>query len=1340
MADLALSFDVFLPTEFANMDERIVTMDSSEIIPKFVAETFANDDVISTLVSRLKITHPDVNVSDLTCITDLTFWKSLDSNVVDCGTIMALFTLYFNTAVKHVSQYVSLGKLAGLPKNSKWLTILGYRKKGNNADKTKVVACLKRATLIEILNSCYGINSWDSRKIELVNSMFVKHVQRTKKGGHDLSFEFTLDEVFYYSDMYPRCSDAYPSRNSDSNFQPVASACSTESMCLPESMNESGVQTRSCSLEDSGNVKNPGRNSEGRNILTPRATVIQEPRRKFSSKHGKPSLHEKHKILVWRSTKMRIEKSVSKLKAVLISTRLKHRYIVRDLDQTQKEFRMKCEREMAMKDSELLLREKEITVLEAEANKYELELEKLRCECDELSNKVLDELDDNDIEEFKKSEIEECNVDPVIPEISMRTSRNKINPNIIKGIIILRNNMNVSIKKCVPILVHIGNSVFNQKWVLGRSVYGTSRKRILLPSVGDNDKSLLPGAKRPKISNMTGPSPSFCKKIQEEFVLPNALKETFLDLKDSSTLTASILFDGMSYNRKKAMTKGMVVAKVDPVTKVKSVHYRSIGVDSVVDTSTSGTFTEISQTLRLGAVLTAKSTDPNDVKASVSEILNKVDTAVLDGASTMEPTVDRLTDWKHSLGLTGDVLYIHCNAHVVVALDTAIEKQLNYIEKFLDIESKVVAPFNAGFFKKTESTIFTMVRAIFLNIGHSVKNEEWACKTEFESFLAEKAGNAGISDRTQNSKNCFFNPKQSRFGKYSEMSLILAFNFETVKSFFEETYKSNKMFRCCSLYIHCPMFYEVVLSVSVILYHILGPFLTAVGAETQYGYTNLSHADLLIFYPGLISQLESLSKDPSPLIKPTRLGYLAAFPGLTKVKKTYCDMFVKVFSELNGNPSVHKAFVLDILPLFCEEFIIALKRQVAKFYIGENSIIMNAHKAAPEKLALTPITGLPSEHSVAATRISLSLAPTAKMLTHSIKQIMASSPLPEKLIAMSSDDLTKLRKDTKRSEQVKMFFKCLKTDDQRSRTLESQKIEGSREKLRKVNSDKDIATRAVKVHGGPATSAGDVDLIVKNYKSSDMSGLWKGIHAEVEYQKKVRKRHTEFLNDALFTQKKKNPITGGFDYHSVEVRIANLKEILSSASGDDDVTFDNSNFDHKSFKEKIEIHRKTNLIVAHIDAPKKLPPSKKPSSKAAPKVQPTFHSNIKESMYIACFYSESEEPWFVGLVTQIFKLSTCKHCKYLSEFNKKHMSCYNVRFLERHKKSDDSTSAVQYKISDENSYHVPPCQVIECLPKIEMKIGSSKKIEYSVKNGAEILEKLAKNEMYIEMVAEGLAR
>ena len=452
----------------------------------------------------------------------------------------------------------------------------------------------------------------------------------------------------------------------------------------------------------------------------------------------------------------------------------------------------------------------------------------------------------------------------------------------------------------------------------------------------------------------------------------------------------------------------------------------------------------------------------------------------------------------------------------------------------------------------------------------------------------------------------------------------------------------------------------------------------------------------------------------------------------------YSEMFERVFSELKGNPNVHKAFVLDILPLFCEEFIIALKRQVAKFYIGENSIIMNAHKAAPEKLALTPITGLPSEHSVAATIISLSLAPTAKMLTHSIKQITASSPFPEKLIAMSPGDVTKLRRDTKKSEQVKSFFKCLKTDDQRSRTLESQKIESGREKLRKVNADQDNATRAVKVHGGPATSAADIDLIVKNYKNTDTRGLWKIIHAEVEYQKKVRKRHNEFLNEALFTQKKKNPITGGFDYHSVEVRIANIKEILSSVGDDNALSFDTS-FDHKSFQEKIDIHRKTNLIVAHIDVnPKKLPPSKKSSAKAVSKVKPKFHSEIKESTYIACFYSDSEEPWFIGLVTQIFKLNNCKQCKSLSEFNKNYTSCYNVRFLERHKKSGNGKSAAQYKISDEKSYHVPPCQIIECLPKIEIKIGSSKKIEYSVKNGAEILENLEKNEMYMEMVTEGL--
>ena len=83
------------------MDERIVAMNGFEIVPKFVADTFANanDDVISTLVSRINITHPAVDVSDLTCFTDVTFWKSLYSNVVDCGTIMALFNIYFNTAL-----------------------------------------------------------------------------------------------------------------------------------------------------------------------------------------------------------------------------------------------------------------------------------------------------------------------------------------------------------------------------------------------------------------------------------------------------------------------------------------------------------------------------------------------------------------------------------------------------------------------------------------------------------------------------------------------------------------------------------------------------------------------------------------------------------------------------------------------------------------------------------------------------------------------------------------------------------------------------------------------------------------------------------------------------------------------------------------------------------------------------------------------------------------------------------------------------------------------------------------------------------------------------------------
>ena len=52
--------------KFANMDMRIDSIDSMDSVPEYVSDTFANDDVISTLVSRLNITHPAVDVSDLT--------------------------------------------------------------------------------------------------------------------------------------------------------------------------------------------------------------------------------------------------------------------------------------------------------------------------------------------------------------------------------------------------------------------------------------------------------------------------------------------------------------------------------------------------------------------------------------------------------------------------------------------------------------------------------------------------------------------------------------------------------------------------------------------------------------------------------------------------------------------------------------------------------------------------------------------------------------------------------------------------------------------------------------------------------------------------------------------------------------------------------------------------------------------------------------------------------------------------------------------------------------------------------------------------------------------------
>lgn len=70
----------------------------------------------------------------------------------------------------------------------------------------------------------------------------------------------------------------------------------------------------------------------------------------------------------------------------------------------------------------------------------------------------------------------------------------------------------------------------------------------------------------------------------------------------------------------------------------------------------------------------------------------------------------------------------------------------------------------------------------------------------------------------------------------------------------------NKMFQSCALYIlQAPLFREICLAMALIYYHILRPFLYATGADTSDGFKQLTHTELMEFYPALIADLKLLA-------------------------------------------------------------------------------------------------------------------------------------------------------------------------------------------------------------------------------------------------------------------------------------------------------------------------------------------------------------------------------------------------------------------------------------------------------------------------------------------------
>ena len=275
----------------------------------------------------------------------------------------------------------------------------------------------------------------------------------------------------------------------------------------------------------------------------------------------------------------------------------------------------------------------------------------------------------------------------------------------------------------------------------------------------------------------------------------------------------------------------------------------TLGDKQVVDKTALGTFRSVIEVLRLAA---AESGSADDVKKSFKELLSKLMFQVTDDASQMRPVCDKINELINLLGINGEMIFIHCNAHIVPALDSGVTKVLIDVEKFLQINDQMVRSYNQSFHRVSNSTIETMVRAIFQFVGDSVKNQAWAMTNDFPTFLDI------IAEDGQ--KNFFKNPDSSKFGLSQEMCFILFYSFDSINEFLERVYAGNNMYKSCSLYVQCPYFRECLLSITLLFYHVTSPFLVAVGAATQYGFVNLSHSELLICFLSMLTVYKHLLK------------------------------------------------------------------------------------------------------------------------------------------------------------------------------------------------------------------------------------------------------------------------------------------------------------------------------------------------------------------------------------------------------------------------------------------------------------------------------------------------
>ena len=764
----------------------------------------------------------------------------------------------------------------------------------------------------------------------------------------------------------------------------------------------------------------------------------------------------------------------------------------------------------------------------------------------------------------------------------------------------------------------------------------------------------------------TAPGITCLKKFINGILEPAAFSSIFTELKNSEYGTLGI--DHYAEQRHKLQTQNIITYSVDDHDN-KVARYRCHGLNNVYNTSGDQTFHQVQRMVQLAAILTAKSEDASDIEASLSQILRKVKFSVTDGASNMKNAIEKFGSWRKDItGNDEELVWIHCNAHVIPALDSGTESAMMAIKNAIDMKQSVCHNFNKTFIKPSESVVFTIFYALFNNVGPSSKSQDWSCKIQYNAFLKYKG----------EKEYRFFDPQSSRFGKNVEMGMILAYNFKYLCEFFESTYLPNKMFKVCHLYLtECPVLYEICISMALIYCHLLGSFKNACGAETSFGRLNLSHGKLLSFYKQFVKTIDELTFDPSPMIALNPLPIVTEY-NLDNFSKTHNKIMRYIEIELNQNCDLNFPVIKQVLKLVCEQYLIALHRQVGKFYLETGSIVEKILRNNPAALNGVPTTQLAAEHSVANDRRANREHSNSSTRTISNFQMISSSPFYNEYVGMSNDNIKSFVSTLKESEQMRIYRNLY------AHMAEEEK-QGCHETYVNLVNKRDMFAQKrsalcaeIKEHGGPFSTPADDELR-------------KIIIVEIRFQKTIINDRS--VDSNLYKAKRKDHRTGKFVKVPLESIIENLKTIVMPPP--EIVSFPKPNVSEIALKLQ-SLHAEMKQNYQHRDAPYLSSATEagmncKVASETF-QIQDNQDVTFTENLtYVAAFFVDEEREWYPGILTKAVRAKICGTCKKIKRKIKAfivHENCYLVRFLES---TDDRDI---FNMGENNQYHVHHSQLL----------------------------------------------